>query len=365
MTSFCNDPPTRRCRRATVIGGRGPARRLRRQRHHRRLRLPALQRHLVPAHDQPHGGGVGPARRHPRARATTTATATPTSPCSGRPTTPGTCARPAPPPSCGERPATSPCPPTTTATAPPTSPCSDPPTAPGTCARPPRRRSCGARTATSPSPATTTATAPPTWPCSGRPTTPGTCARPARPPSCGGRRRHPRAGRLRRQRHHRHRRLPAATGTWYLRTASPTAIVWGQNGDVPAPGDYDGNGTIDLAVFRPANNALVHPHAQPRRGGVGSDGRHPGAPAAGHPPGLLLPVGAPFGAPPPAGTVKRRGYPVKRRRHQCSYGGPRFFAAIVVGSTLVAINPASAGAGLGVTVDLATSVTVGQSGAPA
>ena len=45
-----------------------------------------------------------------------------------------------------------------------------------------------------------------------------------------------------------------SNGTWYLRTASPTAIVWGTNGDVPVPGDYDGNGTFDLAVFRPSNS---------------------------------------------------------------------------------------------------------------
>ena len=42
--------------------------------------------------------------------------------------------------------------------------------------------------------------------------------------------------------------------TWYLRTPSPTAIVWGAAGDIPVPGDYDGNGTTDMAVFRPSNN---------------------------------------------------------------------------------------------------------------
>ena len=45
-----------------------------------------------------------------------------------------------------------------------------------------------------------------------------------------------------------------SNGVWYLRTASPTAIFWGQNGDIPVPGDYDGNRITDLAVFRPANN---------------------------------------------------------------------------------------------------------------
>jgi hypothetical protein len=46
-----------------------------------------------------------------------------------------------------------------------------------------------------------------------------------------------------------------STGTWYLRTASPTAVAWGTSGDVPAPGDYDGNGSTDIAVFRPTNNS--------------------------------------------------------------------------------------------------------------
>ena len=46
-----------------------------------------------------------------------------------------------------------------------------------------------------------------------------------------------------------------STGTWYLRTAAPSAVVWGQSADVPTAGDYDGNGTTDIAVFRPGNSS--------------------------------------------------------------------------------------------------------------
>jgi hypothetical protein len=41
--------------------------------------------------------------------------------------------------------------------------------------------------------------------------------------------------------------------TWYYRTTAGgpvTFINWGQNGDFPAPGDYDGNGSADFVVQR-------------------------------------------------------------------------------------------------------------------
>jgi hypothetical protein len=29
-------------------------------------------------------------------------------------------------------------------------------------------------------------------------------------------------------------------------------VAWGTSGDIPVPGDYDGNRTTDVAVFRPS-----------------------------------------------------------------------------------------------------------------
>ncbi len=47
-----------------------------------------------------------------------------------------------------------------------------------------------------------------------------------------------------------------ATGTWYTSTNPNTnygAFHWGQNGDVPMPGDFDGDGKADHVVWRPSN----------------------------------------------------------------------------------------------------------------
>jgi hypothetical protein len=42
------------------------------------------------------------------------------------------------------------------------------------------------------------------------------------------------------------------TGTWHITYSSGgfVQIQWGSVGDKPAPGDYDGDGRADLAVFR-------------------------------------------------------------------------------------------------------------------
>jgi uncharacterized delta-60 repeat protein len=47
-----------------------------------------------------------------------------------------------------------------------------------------------------------------------------------------------------------------STGDWYIRNSNDnsfTALHWGLAGDKPAPGDYDGDGLSDIAVFRPSN----------------------------------------------------------------------------------------------------------------
>ncbi|MDQ4133659.1 MAG: hypothetical protein M3179_10750 [Actinomycetota bacterium] len=41
-----------------------------------------------------------------------------------------------------------------------------------------------------------------------------------------------------------------STGTWFVRNG--ISASFGTSGDVPVPGDYDGNGTTDIAVFRPS-----------------------------------------------------------------------------------------------------------------
>ena len=57
-----------------------------------------------------------------------------------------------------------------------------------------------------------------------------------------------------------------SNGNWYIRpfNASPTMTQWGLTGDVPVAGDYDGDGITDLAVWRPSDQQLyIRPSGDP------------------------------------------------------------------------------------------------------
>ncbi len=59
-----------------------------------------------------------------------------------------------------------------------------------------------------------------------------------------------------------------SNGTWYIEPSSnPSAPIvqqWGASGDIPVPGDYDGDGKTDFAVFRPSNGVwYIIPSSNP------------------------------------------------------------------------------------------------------
>lgn len=45
-----------------------------------------------------------------------------------------------------------------------------------------------------------------------------------------------------------------STGVWYLFGGAWITQSWGASGDVPVPGDFDGDGKTDFSVFRPSTN---------------------------------------------------------------------------------------------------------------
>ena len=52
-----------------------------------------------------------------------------------------------------------------------------------------------------------------------------------------------------------------STGFWYILRSEDFLLYgfpFGLDGDIPVPGDYDGDGKTDAAVFRPSTVDVVH-----------------------------------------------------------------------------------------------------------
>lgn len=46
-------------------------------------------------------------------------------------------------------------------------------------------------------------------------------------------------------------------GNWYIINSGSGGTItnWGKGGDIPVPGDYDGDGQDDLTIFRPGDGS--------------------------------------------------------------------------------------------------------------